>query len=723
MFLRNTFTIVVLIVSNIFAQIQIDSYFDSGNIGLYTLTGNEIEFNISSDDLSYTYWTNFKVTGVLNQEIIFKIINANDVPFLSDTGHESQMVYSYDGNDWYRLANHSYNSGTYTITETFAQDLVQIATFFPFSYTKMHNYVDLIKTSEWATEIVLGSSHQDKDIDLLTITNSSIPAVDKKIIYIIGRQHAAETSSSHMLNGMIDFLISDNIYAHGFRNNFIWYIVPMVNPDGVFEGNSRATSEGNDANRDWGNDDTEEITLVRSHIETIYANDGIDLFIDWHSQMNDDRWYNFIYSPTGNQFYPVLSDCTDFDSESASGPSICNSGSCTARGWAMNEGLYTFVFEPTPHLLSWTIESLNEQGELTAFAINEYFDMYEVGPVDTRLSFISNTFNSPSQGLATLIIAVEAMSNDVAYSINDFQGAFQLDDVFRTQNPSVTFSNENKLFPSTIYATNEDYRSSDGRVSYEYTYNSGTRGIIQPGWTKVVQVSIEYHMASETTTINWYDGSPTYTVTDNNAIDRTGWELEIHALLNDFSLPVGLSSFTATPGNGKVILKWTTESEIDNQAFLLEHSEDNQKFTQIAEIEGQGNSSYSYNYEFVDQDVIAGKTYWYRLADRDYSGNITYHHIISIVVEYLPKRFALHQNFPNPFNTTTNIEFIITNTCHVTIEIYNIVGDKVITLVSTTLQPGQYTRRWAASEFSSGFYFYQLKAGDYSDIKKLLLIK
>ncbi|MCP4413023.1 MAG: hypothetical protein GY808_10735, partial [Gammaproteobacteria bacterium] len=178
---------------------------------------------------------------------------------------------SYNGDDWYRLTNNSYDSGTYTITETFTQDTVQIATFFPFSYQKMHDYVDLIETSEWATESILGSSHQGRDIDLLTITNTSVPSANKKIICIVGRQHSAETSSSHMLKGLIDFLISDNIYAHGFRNNFIWYIVPMVNPDGVFTGNSRATSEGNDGNRDWGNDDTEEVTLVRDHIETIDA--------------------------------------------------------------------------------------------------------------------------------------------------------------------------------------------------------------------------------------------------------------------------------------------------------------------------------------------------------------------------------------------------------------------------------------------------------------------
>jgi len=227
----------------------------------------------------------------------------------------------------------------------------------------MHDYVDTISSSQWATETVLGSSEQGRDIDLLTITNTSIPIANKKIIYIIGRQHSAETASSHMLKGMIDFLISSDTDAKRMRDNFVWYIVPMVNPDGVYLGKSRATSENRDPNRDW-------------HPDNHNSNYSIDFFIDWHNQMNDDRWYNFIYSPTGNTFFSILSDWTDFDSQSASGASGCTDSYCTARGYIMNNILFdpTFVFEPTPHLYTWTIGSLKQEGEYVAFAIDEYFD-------------------------------------------------------------------------------------------------------------------------------------------------------------------------------------------------------------------------------------------------------------------------------------------------------------------------------------------------------------
>ncbi len=103
----------------------------------------------------------------------------------------------------------------------------------------------------YVTKTLLGLSEEGRNIDLLKITNSSIPDSGKETIYIVGRQHAAETCSSHMLKGMIDFLISDNTDAQRLRDQTVFYIVPMVNPDGVYLGNSRVTSENRDPNRDW----------------------------------------------------------------------------------------------------------------------------------------------------------------------------------------------------------------------------------------------------------------------------------------------------------------------------------------------------------------------------------------------------------------------------------------------------------------------------------------
>jgi len=432
------------------AALSIDADFDSGDIGEYTIDGNSIDFVLNADGLGYTYWTNFKVSGVLNQEVTFEITNADDVTFLSEAGRESQMVYSYDGQNWSRLTNHSYSSGTYTITQTFTLDEVQIATFFPFSYEKMDDYVDDVSSSQWATKIVLGQSKQGRDIDLITITNTGISIDDKKIIYIIGRQHAAEISSSHMLEGMVDFLISDNnSWAEGLRDNYVWYIVPMVNPDGVYQGNSRADSTGIDLNRDWGNTDSIEVNLVRDDIDLADSTDGIDMFIDWHSQMNDDRWYSFVYSPTGNTFYNILSAWTVFDHQNASGASGCTAGSCTSRGYIMNNILFdpTFIIEPTPHLDTWTEQSLNEQGRLTAFAINDYFGLFPPSPV-----LLDNEFED-SAGSDDL--RLNSPQQDWYESRNDDQGLLTLDETDVAENDTKKAALKNYGISENAYLTQE----------------------------------------------------------------------------------------------------------------------------------------------------------------------------------------------------------------------------------------------------------------------------
>jgi len=88
-----------------------------------------------------------------------------------------------------------------------------------------------------------------------------------------------------------------------------------------------------------------------------------------------------------------------------------------------------------------------------------------------------------------------------------------------------------------------------------------------------------------------------------------------------------------------------------------------------------------------------------------------------------PRDFFLHQNFPNPFNPTTTIRYAVAKQTHVVVEVYNILGQLVRTLVDEEQRPAFYELHWNASGFSSGMYFYRLRAGSFVDTKKLLLLK
>jgi len=407
--------------------LTIKSSFDSASIGSYTIDGNSMNFTLRSEHLinsgaDYEYWTNFKVQNTLNRNITFRITNANLAPFLSNTGHEVQMVYSYDGLNWNRFTNHTYAAGTYKFWKNFTSNHVQIATFYPFNYTMMQTYLETVNASQYAVKTVLGKSVQNRDIPILVITNSGVANNTKKVIYIIGRQHAAETASSHMLKGLIDFLISNSVDAQQMRDNFIWYIVPIVNPDGVSLGNSRGNGTINpiDINREWDSSVSTEINIVKNHLTTIKNTIGVDFFIDWHSQMDDDGWYNYIYTPPetnsyytqGQAFFANLSSLTDFDTQK-----ISNFGSNSARGYAgITLGIFTFTFEPTPHLSTWTLDSLHQQGVNVVYAIKKH---YPIPPLLTDSEF---TTSSDSNDLIA-----NATTQDWYESRNDQPSIISLD--------------------------------------------------------------------------------------------------------------------------------------------------------------------------------------------------------------------------------------------------------------------------------------------------------
>ena len=85
--------------------------------------------------------------------------------------------------------------------------------------------------------------------------------------------------------------------------------------------------------------------------------------------------------------------------------------------------------------------------------------------------------------------------------------------------------------------------------------------------------------------------------------------------------------------------------------------------------------------------------------------------------------FKLAQNYPNPFNPKTTIKFDIAEQSDVSLKIYDILGEEVATLKKEILTPGRYTVEWDASKYSSGVYFYQLKAANFTEAKKMLLLK
>ena len=96
---------------------------------------------------------------------------------------------------------------------------------------------------------------------------------------------------------------------------------------------------------------------------------------------------------------------------------------------------------------------------------------------------------------------------------------------------------------------------------------------------------------------------------------------------------------------------------------------------------------------------------------------------ISQVSSNVPDKYSLSQNYPNPFNPATVIEFRISKTEFVSMKIYDLQGKEIAAPVSSVLSPGSYKYNFDASALSSGVYFYKLNAGDFSEVKKMSLVR
>jgi hypothetical protein len=95
----------------------------------------------------------------------------------------------------------------------------------------------------------------------------------------------------------------------------------------------------------------------------------------------------------------------------------------------------------------------------------------------------------------------------------------------------------------------------------------------------------------------------------------------------------------------------------------------------------------------------------------------------NIINSNVPQSYTLLQNYPNPFNPSTVIKYGIPEQSLVTIKVYDITGQVVAEIVNDVLAAGYYTASFDASNLSAGIYLYEIKAGDYSDTKKMVLIK
>ncbi len=210
----------------------------------------------------------------------------------------------------------------------------------------------------------------------------------------------------------------------------------------------------------------------------------------------------------------------------------------------------------------------------------------------------------------------------------------------------------------------------------------------------------------------------------------------------DYPLAVQATNFSATTDVGSVTLSWKTQSEVNNAGFniLREDPQTNSGSTSLAtgfkliasyisdnSLKGSGTSSAGKVYSFTDNHVTSGATYEYKIQSVSTNGTTTDLNTLTATVN-IPKNYALYQNYPNPFNPSTTIRFDLKEQSTVTLEIYNLLGQKVIEQNYGAMDAGRYNEIVNMDRFASGVYLCRIAAvGNdgqrFVSVKKLVLMK
>lgn len=197
----------------------------------------------------------------------------------------------------------------------------------------------------------------------------------------------------------------------------------------------------------------------------------------------------------------------------------------------------------------------------------------------------------------------------------------------------------------------------------------------------------------------------------------------------DMTLPVHLVFFRLAVVKKQLGIKieWRTESEQDNMFWVIKRKSENQDYEVIYEQTGMGTVSVATDYYFIDTDIQISQSYRYVLYTISLDGTMKEVAKQNITIEP-PDATELMQNYPNPFNPYTKISYRVDKDEYVEIAIYNLLGQRIRSLVNSYHKAGYYEIVWDGKTqhdilASSGIYIYQLKNARTVQSKRMVLKK
>ncbi|MBL8004822.1 MAG: T9SS type A sorting domain-containing protein [Candidatus Kapabacteria bacterium] len=222
-----------------------------------------------------------------------------------------------------------------------------------------------------------------------------------------------------------------------------------------------------------------------------------------------------------------------------------------------------------------------------------------------------------------------------------------------------------------------------------------------------------------------------------NTLSRGSWIPMVRPFLGMKSwqrivIPVELTYFEGNKRNSGVDLFWETAQEVNNAGFEIQRIQvgKDTEWKKIEFVRGVGNSQVANQYGYFDQNVVAGNTYQYRLKQIDIDGSSSessYSNVLTFDFNQTGT-MAVDQNFPNPFNKSTNISFELPFKTATTVEIVDLFGNVVKTLVNSDLEAGRHNYEWDGStsngtKVTAGTYIYRVTTTEGTQFGKMTFVQ
>ncbi len=304
-------------------------------------------------------WYYFRIDGAPDAELTIDFTDIvgeyNFRPGAQAITPDTPPVYSYDNQHWTHVAKENWTAAASSMRLRIkpTQPRLWIAHVAPYTNRHLASLLESIKVAPELEHQVIGKSVQGRDIPLLTITDPGRGPEQKKVVWLMFRQHSWEAGSSWVGEGAIRFLLSPDPIAARIRRETIFKILPMQDPDGVFRGGVRFNAYGYDLNRNWDSNDPvkmPEITAARNAIlNWVDQGKRIDFFLSLHNDETNEYLsppLSSKFSELGQKVFDELTRTTTFDPSRNYDASPPKAKPPAPGRMQVNEGLYSKLHIP-----------------------------------------------------------------------------------------------------------------------------------------------------------------------------------------------------------------------------------------------------------------------------------------------------------------------------------------------------------------------------------------